>query len=153
MVYLDVGLLNTLMEDLYREQILDHYRNPRNFGKLKNATSVASDNLISCGDQLSMELLIKNGEVEAIKFQGEGCAISMASASMLTEFVKGKKVTDLKALKKDAILEMLGIHPTPTRLKCALLSLEVLHKAINNYSSRDGDNEESRSFIKLSSPA
>ena len=119
------------MDDLYREQILDHYRNPRNFGKLTSITVTASDNLVSCGDRLSMELLIKTGKITDIKFQGEGCAISMASASLLTEQVKNKKIADLKHLGKDDILKLLGINPTPTRLKCALLSLEVLHKAIN----------------------
>ena len=119
------------MDDLYREQILDHYRNPRNLGKLKSVTVTAGDNIVSCGDRLSMELLIKSGKITDIKFQGEGCAISMASASLLTEQVKNKKVADLKHLGKDDILKLLGINPTPTRLKCALLSLEVLHKAIN----------------------
>lgn len=121
------------MDNLYREQILDHYKNPRNFGKLKKASAGAHDNLVSCGDRLSMELLIKNDVVQEIAFEGEGCAISMASASMLTEFVKGKKVSDLQQLDKNAILDMLGIELTPTRLKCALLSLEVLHKALQKY--------------------
>lgn len=120
------------MDEIYREQILEHYKHPRNFGRLKKANAVASDNLVSCGDQLSMQLLIGEDVVRDIKFQGTGCAISMASASMLTEFVKGKPVSDLKRLTKDDILGMLGINPTPTRLKCALLSLEVLHKALRN---------------------
>ena len=123
------------MDDLYREQILDHYKHPRNFGKLPQANAVASDNLVSCGDQLRMELLVNEKKVADIRFQGEGCAISLASASMLTEMAKGKQVGDLIILTKDDILAMLGINPTPTRLKCALLSLEVLHKALNNIKS------------------
>lgn len=118
------------MNDLYREQILEHYKHPRNFGKLKKANAVASDNLVSCGDQLAMELLVKAGKVVDVKFSGSGCAISMASASILTENIKGKKISALKILGRDDILKLLKINPTPTRLKCALLSLEVLHKAI-----------------------
>lgn len=121
------------MDNLYREQILDHYKHPRNFGKLKNANASANDNIISCGDQLAIELVVKKGTLTEIMFQGQGCAISMASASMLTELVKGKTIVDLKKLTRDDILAMLGINPTPTRLKCALLSLEVLHKALQNY--------------------
>ena len=120
------------MDDLYRENILDHYKHPRNFGKLTSTNATASDDLVSCGDTLSMQLLITKNIVEDIKFQGTGCAISMSSASMLTELAKGKSVDDLKRLTKDDILTMLGINPTPTRLKCALLSLEVLHKALNS---------------------
>lgn len=120
------------MDDLYRENILDHFKHPRNFGKLERANAVASDNLVSCGDSLSMELLVKKKILKEVRFQGQGCAISMAAASMLTETIKGKSIGDLKRLTKDDILIMLGINPTPTRLKCALLSLEVLHKALNN---------------------
>ena len=122
------------MDDLYREQILDHYKHPRNFGELDHPSVASSDNLVSCGDQLSMQLMIeaKKQIVTDIRFQGVGCAISMASASMLTEKVKGKKIPDLQPLTKDDILKMLGVKLTPTRLKCALLSLEVLHKALNN---------------------
>lgn len=118
------------MDDLYREQILDHYKHPRNFGRLQNAHVSASDNLVSCGDSMSMQLEIEDDKVKDIRFQGRGCAISIASASILTEEVRGKNIEDLKSLTKDDILTMLGIQPTPTRLKCALLSLEVLHKAL-----------------------
>jgi nitrogen fixation NifU-like protein len=118
------------MDDIYREHILDHYKHPRNFGSLKNVTASASDEVISCGDSLSMELFVKNGTVSDITFQGTGCAISMASASLLTETAKGKRTIDLQRLDKDAILKLLGISLSATRLKCALLSLEVLHKAI-----------------------
>jgi nitrogen fixation protein NifU and related proteins len=122
------------MDNLYKENILDHYKHPRNFGKLENANAKASDNLISCGDQLSMELNINKDVVKDIKFTGLGCAISMASASMLTEIVKGKDISGLKRLTRDDILKMLGVELTPTRVKCAMLSLEVLNKAILNYS-------------------
>ncbi len=119
------------MDDLYRENILDHYKHPRNFGNLARATVSSSDSLVSCGDSLSIEVFVSENVVKDIAFQGVGCAISMASASMLTERAQNKSVTDLKRLGRDDILNMLGITLTPTRLKCALLSLEILHKALN----------------------
>lgn len=122
------------MDNLYREQILDHYKHPRNFGHLPKANAVGSDSLVSCGDRLSLELLVdnKSKKVTDVKFQGVGCAISMASASLLSERIKGEKVDILQRLTKDDILKLIGVNLTPTRLKCALLSLEVLHKALAN---------------------
>lgn len=123
------------MDNLYREQILDHYKHPRNFGSLKNVDAYAADDLVSCGDKISMEIEIDKTKKILINaaFKGKGCAISVASASMLTELAKNNSIHKLQMLKKDDILKMLGITLTPTRLKCALLSLEVLHKALNNY--------------------
>lgn len=127
--------------DVYRENILDHYRNPRNFGELKNSDATHEENNPFCGDRIRMDIRISmvNGQksmVEEIRFSGEGCAISLASASMLTEAVKDKPLNDLHKLDKDAILEMLGIQLSPTRLKCALLPLEVLHKTIAKVNSK-----------------
>jgi nitrogen fixation NifU-like protein len=121
------------MDEIYRENILDHFKHPRNFGTLDQKSNTASDDLVSCGDKLSLELLVdKQGKVEAVAWYGKGCAISMSAASMLSEYIKGKSVSVLKQLKKDDILDMLGVGLTPTRLKCALLSLEVLHKALKS---------------------
>lgn len=126
------------MDDLYREVILDHFKNPRNFGKMKYPTVSYSLYNSACGDKISIDIIIKNKEqktksriIQAIKFHGEGCAISMASASMLTEKVIGKSVEEIKQMNRDDILKLLGIILTPTRLKCALLPLEVLHKALS----------------------
>lgn len=123
------------MDELYREVILDHFKNPRNFGKLKDPSTSFSLYNSACGDRISIELRIRNNElgiktIDDIKFTGEGCAISMASASMLTEKVLGENIEDMKKLNTDDILKMLGITLTPTRLKCALLPLEVLHKTL-----------------------
>ena len=125
------------MEDIYREIILDHFKNPRNFGKIKNSTSSFSLYNSACGDKITIELRITNNEsrikiIDDIKFSGEGCAISTASASMLTEKVLGKNIEEIKKLSTEDILKMLGTTLTPTRLKCALLPLEVLQKAINS---------------------
>lgn len=120
------------MDDLYRENILDHFRNPRNFGKLKNPDVTHEEVNLVCGDKIGMNLKInsKYKKIEAITFFGEGCAISMASASLLTEFVKGKTMNEIKEINPNAVKKLIGIDPTPARLKCALLPLETLHKAL-----------------------
>ena len=119
------------MDDIYREVILEHYKHPHNFGKLKSPTKHAQESVVSCGDKITMELEIKNDKLANIAFSGQGCAISMAAASLLTDYIKGKKVDELRRLTADDILSLLGVTLTPTRLKCALLGLEVLHKALN----------------------
>lgn len=120
------------MNDLYREIIIDHYRNPRNFGSLKKPTFFCERKNTLCGDKIRIELKVNNktDKIEDVKFTGEGCAICMASTSMLTEAIKGEKVSNLKTLKKDDIVNMLSINLSPVRLKCALLCLETLRLAI-----------------------
>ncbi len=115
---------------IYQDVILEYYRNPRNFGHLKHHTAKVSVNNPLCGDTIQMELAINDGIVTDIAYSGTGCAISQASASMLTEQVKGKSKESLENLDKDFVLGMLGIELSPNRLKCALLSLEALKKAI-----------------------
>lgn len=113
--------------DLYREEILDHYQNPRNFAKLRDANSHARQTNPLCGDDISIWLKF-NGSVRIDKasFQGKGCAICLAGASMLTDFAKGKKKTELTKFSENDMLELLGIEVSETRKKCALLSLAVL---------------------------
>lgn len=115
---------------LYREEILDHYHHPRNFGKPPHFTHTADKNNPLCGDYMEVYATIKNGVVERIHFDGTGCAISIASASMLSEQLVGKKTEEVMKINAQDILEITKMNPTPTRLKCVLLSLEVLHKAI-----------------------
>lgn len=115
---------------LYQDIILDHYRNPRNFGHLDHATHESEAKNLSCGDRLEMTVLIKSGKVDNIRFQGEGCAISQAAASMLTEYAKGKPAKTLLALEPKDVIELLAIELSPVRMKCALLSLETLKKAL-----------------------
>ena len=118
------------MDDFYRDFILDHYRNPRNFGTLDGATATAEDLNPLCGDQIRMDLRVSDsGVVEDVRFSGKGCAISQASASMLTEAVKGMKVEEVAKLGKDIVLENVGIGISPTRMKCATLGLRVLKSA------------------------
>ena len=118
------------MDDFYRDFILDHYRNPRNFGTLDQPTATAEDLNPLCGDQIRMDLRVSDGGVvEDVRFSGKGCAISQASASMLTEEVKGMKLEDVARLTKDIVLENVGIGISPTRMKCATLGLRVLKSA------------------------
>jgi nitrogen fixation NifU-like protein len=122
--------------DLYREQILDHYKHPRNFGHLDGADVVHEEINVSCGDRVAMEIRTKKTEggvrIEDVRFSGEGCAIDQASASMLTEKVKGMSVADVQKLALPDIEAMLGTPLTPSRVKCALLPLEALQKAVND---------------------
>jgi len=118
------------MEALYREAILDHYKHPRYKGHLENPDIHYHDHNPFCGDELTIELKVENDVVVAVAFDGRGCAISQATASMLMEEIIGKSLTELKALDKEYILELLGIEIGPVRLKCALLSLKVLKAGI-----------------------
>ena len=117
------------MDDFYRDFILDHYRNPRNFGHLATPTASAQDNNPLCGDEIRMELAVSDGVVNDVRFSGKGCAISQASASMLTEEIKGMKLEDVAKLTKDVVLDNVGIGISPTRMKCATLGLRVLKSA------------------------
>jgi nitrogen fixation protein NifU and related proteins len=118
------------MEELYRDFILDHYRNPRNAGTLEKPDATFEDNNPLCGDKIRMDLKLRDGVIEDIKFRGRGCAISQASASLLTEAVKGKTVAEVERIGKEEVLENLGIQISAARLKCALLGLKVLKQAL-----------------------
>ncbi|MFN2216290.1 MAG: Fe-S cluster assembly sulfur transfer protein SufU [Anaerolineales bacterium] len=119
------------MEDLYREVIIDRYKNPQYRGKLEpNDISFEDDNPL-CGDHIRIDLRLDEDErVSEIRYDGHGCAISQASADLLTESVIGKSLEDIKKLTKEDVLELLGIELGPVRLKCALLSLKVLKAGV-----------------------
>jgi len=114
----------------YREYILDHYRNPRNYGKLDEPSVHSEDTNPLCGDQLAMDLLVEDDHVTEVRFRGRGCAISQAAASMLSEMIEGKTVEEVIQLGKDDVLEALGVPISPARTKCAFLSLRVLHRGL-----------------------
>lgn len=130
-----------MSDDIYREIILDHYRNPRNKGKLHDADVSIHDSNPLCGDEIDIHLKVDGDKIRDIRFEGRGCAISQASASMLTEMVSGKPLTSVKDLTKDDILENIGLtNLGPARIKCALLSLKVLKLGmVKYYSDRDPD--------------
>jgi nitrogen fixation NifU-like protein len=119
------------MDDLYREVIIEHYKNPSYRGKLDPHDISFADNNPLCGDHIQIDLRVdKQGIVTEAMFDGHGCAISQASADLLMESIIGKPLDEVKQLKKDDILEMLGIDLGPVRLKCALLSLKVLKAGV-----------------------
>ncbi|HEX2022551.1 MAG TPA: SUF system NifU family Fe-S cluster assembly protein [Candidatus Thermoplasmatota archaeon] len=124
-------------EDMYREHILDHYKHPRNFGVLKDADVDHEANNPLCGDQIRITFKVNaKDEVSDVRFSGRGCAISQASASLLTTRVKGKPLADVKAITRDDIVAMLGIPVSPVRLKCALLSLAVIREGVEIWEKR-----------------
>lgn len=119
-----------MAENLYREIILDHYRNPRNKGTLDPSDYSFEDTNPLCGDEIRIDLRVRDGVVSEVAFSGRGCAVSQASASMLTELVEGRPLEEVKAISKDDLLEELGVPVSPARMKCALLSLKVLKAGI-----------------------
>ena len=124
-------------EDMYREHILDHYKHPRNFGVLKEASVDHEANNPLCGDEIRLTFNVgADDKVTDIKFSGRGCAISQASASLLTSRVKGQPLAQIKTIERDDIVKMLGIPISPVRLKCALLSLAVLREGVEIYEKK-----------------
>jgi nitrogen fixation NifU-like protein len=115
-----------MADSIYRELIMDHSRNPRNKGTLDPADFTYEDVNPLCGDEIRIDVRVANDQIADIAFSGRGCAVSQASASILTEMVEGMSIEDVKALTKDDLLEEIGIPVSPARLKCALLSLKVL---------------------------
>jgi len=118
------------MDDLYRDYILEHYRRPHNFGVLEAPTASFEGANPLCGDRITMQLGIRDGVVAEIAFTGRGCAISQASASLLTDEIMGMPVEKAEAYRADDLLDLLGIDISPARLKCAMLSLETLEHAL-----------------------
>jgi len=130
------------MDDLYRQYILDHFREPRNYGAIADADIHAADTNPLCGDRIAFDLKIQDGRVKEVRFSGRGCAISQASASMLTEKIEGASLEELQALTPQDVFDMLGVEIGPARQRCALLSLRVLHQGIGGkYTGRMDDDD------------
>jgi nitrogen fixation NifU-like protein len=129
------------MDDLFRENILEHYRHPRCHGTLADADVTFEDANPLCGDRIRMDFRIAEGILETVRFSGVGCSISQAAASMLCEQVEGKPLEEVKKLGREDVLEMLGIDLGPVRLKCALLALKTLKAGIWGLHQWPGEDE------------
>jgi nitrogen fixation NifU-like protein len=138
------------VDDLYRQYILDHYREPRNHGHLDHPDIHAGDTNPLCGDRIELDLRLEGECVADVRFDGRGCAISQASASMLTEQIEGATLDELRALTPEDVFEMLGVSIGPARQRCALLALRVLHQGIGGpYTGRfDADAEDEADAIR-----
>jgi nitrogen fixation protein NifU and related proteins len=120
--------------DMYREQILDHYKNPRNYGELEGHTFSHLGENPMCGDEIEVFVRLDDEDrIEYASFQGDGCAISQASASMLTSHIRGMTMEELHDLDTDDVLDLLGIEVTPMRVKCAVLAEKVAQDGAEIY--------------------
>ncbi len=118
------------MDSLYKEIVLDHFKNPHNFGELDPADYTAEDSNPLCGDQIRMDLRVEDGTVTDVKFSGRGCAVSIASASILTDLVLGRPLAEVRQISKEELLDEIGIPVSPARMKCATLGLTVLNLSL-----------------------
>ncbi len=125
------------MDDLYRDYILEHYRRPHNFGVIEDPSASSEGSNPLCGDRITLQLGVRDGVLERIGFTGRGCAISQASASLLTDEIRGKPLTEVAAFRADDLLDLLGIEISPARLKCAMLSHETLQDALAELGGQD----------------
>lgn len=116
--------------EMYREHILDLYKHPHNFGIIEDATYKFDNFNYSCGDKVTIYLKLEKNRINDAKFNGQGCAISIASASILTDIVKGKTLEEVKKMSKEEIIKMLNIPISYSRVKCALLCFDALKKSL-----------------------
>jgi nitrogen fixation protein NifU and related proteins len=128
-------------DQFYREYILDHYKNPRNFGRIEAPEITHEEYNPLCGDMVGMDFRVRDGVIEDVMFHGRGCAISQASASLMTERLKGMTLDEARLLSKEDVLEELGIDISPARLKCALLSLKVLKVGAYGLAAEEEDEQ------------
>lgn len=120
------------MIDLYKENILEHYKNPKNFGSLKKPSHSGGFNNPLCGDSIIVDLILKSGKIVDIKFRGEGCAISISSASMLYDYLIGKDIKVLKKINKVFMEKLINVKISEGRVKCLMLSVDAINKILKN---------------------
>jgi nitrogen fixation NifU-like protein len=118
------------MDPLYREYIIDHYKHPRNFGELDDPDATFHDRNPVCGDEMGVQIKLDGERVADLRFHGHGCAISQAAASIISDELKGKTVTEIAGLDRHFVVEEIGVDLSPTRLKCGLLALKVVQGAL-----------------------
>jgi nitrogen fixation protein NifU and related proteins len=131
-------------DQFYRECILDHFRNPRNFGRIEAADISHEEHNPFCGDVVGMDFRLRDGVIEEVKFYGRGCAISQASASLMTERLAGMSLDQARQISKQDVFDELGIEISPARIKCALLSLKVLKAGAYGLANYDPEEDEDR---------
>ncbi len=130
------------MDNLYRELILDHYQHPHNHGEIPDADVSYEDSNPLCGDRIRIDIKLQGNIVADVKFNGKGCAISQAAASMLTDELIGKSLDEIKKMDKQFVLDLLGIPLGPTRIKCALLPLKVIKAGVYGIHTWPDEEEE-----------
>jgi nitrogen fixation protein NifU and related proteins len=119
--------------DIYREEFMEIYKNPMNEGELENPSIVEHGVNEACGDEMDLFLKIENGIVTDASFKAQSCSVGVVSSAILTDEIKGKKVSEVKAFSKEDLLKLIGVNLTTSRIKCATLPLETLHKSLENY--------------------
>ena len=128
-----------LAEDMYREELLECYRNPQNYGRIDRPSVSYRDFNPVCGDEVEVHLRMESGKIAAIGFTGRGCAISQAAASLVTENVKGKSADYARRMKKEKMLDLMPIEVSSLRIKCALLAMKAIQKAIAKHDGGAGN--------------
>lgn len=128
-----------MTDSIYREIILDHYQNPRNRGTLDPADYTYEDTNPLCGDEVRIDIRVSDDQISDVKFSGRGCAVSQASASILTEMVEGKTLAEVKTISRDDLLDEIGIPVSPARMSCAMLGLKVLKAGIYGVDQADDE--------------
>ena len=128
-------------DEIYRENILEHYKHPRHRGTIEHPDITYEDANPLCGDHIRMDLKVRDGRVEQVAFSGHGCSISQAAASMLCERIEGRPLEEIKQLTREDVLEMLGIELGPVRLKCGLLALKTLKAGVYGITQWPGEDE------------
>ncbi len=118
----------TFSDRLYKEHIMELYKSPRNYGELENRTHEHTETNSSCGDEITLQLEVRDGKIEDVKFSGSGCVMSLVSSSLLTDKIKGMELEEAKKLCKEDILDLLKIKINPSRMKCVLLPLENIRR-------------------------
>ncbi|MDE1761835.1 MAG: SUF system NifU family Fe-S cluster assembly protein [Candidatus Micrarchaeota archaeon] len=116
--------------DIYAERLIQYYERPHNKGKISDASVHMHEENVTCGDVITIYLKIEGGKVSDVKFEGDGCAISMASASMVTDFIKGKSIEEVEGMNVGTVMQVIGIDPGPARLHCATLSMRAIKGAV-----------------------
>ncbi|MCL4381928.1 iron-sulfur cluster assembly scaffold protein [Candidatus Marsarchaeota archaeon] len=129
------------MNDLYAEDLIENYEHPHNKGRLNDANATFHEYNPVCGDDITIYLKIEKGIIKEVKFDGDGCVISIASASLLTEAIKNRKINNVKKMDFEDLKKIIGIDPGPVRIKCATLSLKAVKEAIFLYSHKTSEKE------------